>query len=168
MRASGAREWAPSAHPSSAHLSPLSNCTWPLHGCAWGAHLVKRPAAVLQVAIWAGSPGCWNDSMGWKGGAVALCWHVSLTPQTPCPMGRGHSKSGTLHPGLRVKKVRTAQPLTLSSTIKQSASKHMSLGSGAFCSPVQVLPLLAGPQCSISQTPPPHNCMISFPQEERE
>lgn len=144
-----------SACPSSARLSPSSSCTWPLCSCAWGAHLVKTPAPALQVAIWAGRPGCWNDSMVWKGGAVALCWHVSLTPQTPCLMGRGHSDSGTLQPGLRVIRVRTAQPLTLASTNKQSASKHTSLGNGTLCYPVQVLSLPAGPQCSISQTAPP-------------
>lgn len=51
--------------------------------------------------------------------------------------------------------VRTAQPLTLSSTNKQSASKRMSLGNGTLCSHVQIFPLPGGPQCSISQTPPP-------------
>lgn len=156
-----------SARPSSARLSPSSSCTWPLCSCAWGAHLVKRPAPALQVAIWAGRPGCWNDSMVWKGGAVALCWHVSLTSQTPCLMGRGHSDSGTLQPGLRVIRVRTAQPLTLASTNKQSASKHTSLGNGTLC----FFPLPAGPQCSISQTAPPnphHNCITSFPQVEME
>lgn len=127
---------------------------------------MKTPAPALQVAIWAGRPGCWNDSMVWKGGAVALCWHVSLTPRTPCLMGRGHSDSGTLQPGLRVIGVRTAQPLTLASTNKQSASKRTSLGNGTLCYPVQVLPpprwsaVLHQPDCP-PQPPPQLHYIIS-------
>lgn len=69
-------------------------------------------------------------------------------------MGRGHSDSGTLQPGLRVIRVRTAQPLTLASTNKQSASKHTSLGNGTLCYPVQVLPLPAGPRAPSARLPP--------------